>query len=319
MIVIVAGIPAWGGSLHFYHVFKDQGFDTKYYLASKTDPTNMKNSEVWKRIPKEDIFYYDNISIYLDYWKENDAKIILFPMHPEKSKPIFKSFKGGISTFLTPSKYRKKFKLYHTKIDKYNIVPFAPPDSIRFSGNFENKNIMLLHPTEFDYIKPEKPTDKFVIVHAPGSSREGKIRSKRFGSKQIKDAIRIIKEKYPNIEYKTITDYDWEDGLKEKANAHILISAINTEYGGTGKNAFEGIALDCVVMTSINNWTYQESEFYPPHPILNIESKEDVVNILDDLLKDDMFQYKMYYEWTKWFKKFIGYENTFHYMKQFMF
>ena len=82
---------------------------------------------------------------------------------------------------------------------------------------------------------------------------------------------------------------------------------------GVGKNGLEAIALDCVALCSIGKFD-KSFRKYPPHPIVNVESSEQLAELLIKLIRSPDELNAIQRKTSKW-KDCFNYKNTVDYMR----
>jgi len=152
----------------------------------------------------------------------------------------------------------------------------------------------------------KKKGPEFTVSHSPGSEQRSRIYK---GTPEVEEGIMLALERVEFV-YDYISGVTTDQCLERKAKSHIFIDQIFSLIG-MGKNGMEGIALDCITMSS---WTlFQPNDFYPPHPVLEIQNAKQVQNHIVSLIKNEK-KYERLLKKTKKWKKYIGYKNTINYI-----
>lgn len=280
-VIIIAKHPAWGASDNFYRAFKSQNIDStllclKYDKYKRTDEENIVT-----------ILNKDNFK----YWSDtliNDDVIVLI-CSPVAIKSLMKKF-GNIETtnlinkikkkviFITGTEYLKYYKNWNKWFQKNNIIhKFCEIEMVKLGKN----NIYLPHPMDYSHIDCTK-NKKITISHAPGL----KERVQKKGTDIILRVIDRLKQKF-DFEYDHIVGVSFNECIIRKAKSHIFIDQINPNVGGIGKNGYEGLALNCITMASVNNFEILKEHERPP--VINVNNENElelaIINLLTSKVK----------------------------------
>jgi len=298
-VIILAKHSAWGAADNFYRAFSSCGFDTTL-LCLKKDKTGRTEGENIVTFLSQDNFnkWYDIIM------SKNTFLFICSPMAivsvckyiGKRAENIFRKDKKSI--FITGTDYLNRSKYWNSKLDSYNFsVRFSEPEMVNLNPK---KNIPLLHPMEYNL--SVNKGENVIVSHAPGMVERDKKKGTSIIEKGIKEARKVV-----SFEYDHIVGVSLSECLKRKARSHIFIDQINKNVGGIGKNGLEALSLNCVTMCSINN--FSSGKRYASHPIINVQSSEDVTNNIVYLLKNREVLNKEIQKVSEW-KSIIGYKST---------
>ena len=305
MIILIAKTPTWGAVDNFYRAFKSQGIDT-ILLCHKLDK--------YKRTASEKIVTILNKNNATFWFKEIQRKgSIVFLFGPPSIRSLYKYYKKGQVhnllkgletpvTFITGTKYERNYKYWNEFLDNYNFrVRFCEPRNIVCNPE---KNIPLLHTMEYNDIDKTK-NERITVSHAPGMYE----RVERKGTAKIKKGIKIARKKV-DFDYDHITGVPLRRCLERKAKSHIFIDQVNTKIGGIGKNGFEGVALNCITLCSINRFNkYFKNFYYTNHPFINVRNEYEVARKLVELIGNKNKLLNELNKVSTW-KTTINYENT---------
>jgi len=299
MIIIIAKHAAWGAADNFYRAFKSQGYPS-VLLCLKDDKYNRTGQE--KIVTKLD---KTNINFWLNKCKEKDNA--LFICSPTTIQSLIKKFGKEVICnyfsnirkkiiFITGTEYLRNYKKWNIFLYKYNFhYKFAEAEMVSLSSS----NIFLCHPME--YLIPEKE-NIITISHAPGLVE----RPEKKGTPIILSTIDKLKCKF-DFNYEHIVGVDFKECLYRKGKSHIFIDQINPSVGGIGKNGYEGLALGCVTLSSVNSFKkLKEIDCIPP--VINVNTEDDLFNELFKLLSDQKLLKEKLKESRVWDKN--NYKNT---------
>ena len=306
-VIILAKHPGWGAADNFYRAFSSQGFST-VLLCLKNDKAG--------RTAGEKIVTILHSENYNQWFKKiMDKKTFLFLCSPiviasiyekigQKTEELYKKKRKAI--FITGTDYLRKSGHWNRKLNSYNFeTRFAEPEMIYLNPT---RNISLLHPMEY---KLDTTKNKEITVsHAPGLiERDGKK-----GTSVIERGIKLAKNEV-KFNYDHIVGVPFRECLKRKAQSHIFIDQINSNVGGIGKNGLEAISLNCITMCSLNK--FSPGERYADHPIINIQSSEDVATNIIRLVNDRRLLEKEIQKVSEW-KEIINYKSTVNFISKYM-
>ena len=309
MIILVAKSPAWGAADNFYRAFKSQGIDVTLLCH---------DFDKYKRTESEDIVTILNEE-NADFWFERmrRKKKIVFLFGPSVIGSLHKYYgKDQVDTllkemktpviFITGTKYGRNYRYWNKLLNKYNFrVRFSGPGNMKYNPN---KNVPLFHPMEYNDIDKTK-NKRITVSHAPGMYE----RVKKKGTDKIRNGISIAREKV-DFDYDHIVGVPLRECLERKAKSHIFIDQVSPEIGAVGKNGFEGIALGCVTLCSINRFNKHFRNFYyTSHPFIDVQNEYEVAEKLVELISNkDKLSYEL--EKVSTWKSTINYENTVNYV-----
>ena len=173
-------------------------------------------------------------------------------------------------------------------VEKYKIFTYAMPDLIQYC--YDN-TVPVFQTMTLPNININKPENRIVISHSPGSKSEYK------GTNYIESTIEKLKKKHA-ICFSSITNASWVDCLKEKSESHIFIDQItlgNNEIdqnrfhnkkkylGVIGKSGLEGMLLGCCTISGCPEFNTEPYFPCPPIVFTNYKNfKKDLEKLLED-------------------------------------
>lgn len=298
MIIIIAKHPAWGAADNIYRAFVSQGYRSVLLCLKEDRYKRTANENIITKLDKSNIIYWLN--------KAKEKGNTLFICSPTTIQSLIKKFGKDICNhflkiknkiiFITGTEYLKNYKRWNSFLDKYEFNKrFSEAEMVGLS----KKNMFLCHPMEYEI--PEK-NNIITISHAPGLVE----RPEKKGTPIILSAISKLKKDF-NFVYDHIVGVELKECLERKGKSHIFIDQINPKVGGIGKNGYEGLALGCLTIGSVNSFKNLKESDRPP--VVNVNSEKELIDILKILLSDidELF---LELDYIKEWNKNINYENT---------
>jgi len=311
MIGIICMSPEFAAADQLHKAFLSQNIDSRLIykdldpygritgLENKTHKLTKQNIKAWfKKLSKK----HNRIII--------SSSGMLFQMHkqfPELMKWFSKKAYAKPTVIMSGTMYRREHKKMNELFDQYKIVTrLASPELVSLG----EKNVPYLMCHEYNYIdstKPEKP----IVCFSPGLSK----RLKRKGTYKIRRGVELAKQKV-DFDFDMVVGRSHKECLAKKARAHIFIDQIRPDIGDVGKNGLEALALDCVVLCSVEKFEKQDlGKFYPSNsPFINVTDARTLSAEIIRLL-GSRTEYEKALEISRRWKQFIGYENTVNYFR----
>lgn len=294
---------SWGASGNLYQAFLNSKLKCQLYCVRRSKRDSNRNCS-------EKYLNSNNIpNVFNEISNSNEPIIIISPtfistlnskyVKESFTKEFIKKNSNRIVIYLTgsicyqnPPGINELLKIYGIK-HKLCVPEFLD----LFPGSQQ-----VFHTVEFPNLQINK-NKIFTVTH---SSRGNDKKGSQIILEGIQKASKIV-----DFEFVDILNYSYDECINLKSKSHIFIDQIKQDIGGIGKSGLEAISLDCITLCSVNklNQNYQESKFYPKHPIIDIQSSEDVCNEIVKLIQDKEY-YNNILNQTKIWKKYISYKNT---------
>lgn len=139
-------------------------------------------------------------------------------------------------------------------LDGWHILPpLGYPEIASKLGGAPFENWMVDCDRILDLSRDIKKRDKITVCHAPTNQLLK-------GTKRWQEIV----SKFDDVEFMLITGTPWEETIKKKAEAHILVDSLGEDHYGAG-NCMEGLLQTQAVLSSISPWDYC---LHPDLPIL---------------------------------------------------
>lgn len=230
----------------------------------------------------------------------------LCQQHPELMKWFSEKAYTKPTVIMSGTMYRRYHKEINRMFDKLGItIRLSAPELVPLGKNVP---YLLCHEyNNIDSTKPKKP----IVCFSPGLGR----REKRKGTIIIEKGIELAKQKV-DFDFDMVVGIPYKKCLLRKAKAHIFIDQIRPDIGDVGKNGFEALALNCVVLCSVENFEKCDlGMFYPINsPFINIADANTLSTTIVRLLRYKA-EYNVALEISRRWKQFIGYKNTVNYFR----
>lgn len=83
-----------------------------------------------------------------------------------------------------------------------------------------------------------------------------------------------------------IEKVSFDECQKRRAQSHIFVDQLKPDIGGFGASSVEAMAAGCVTLASIDNIVQRVDDFYPPPPIVPVNSPNEVRAVVEELVQD---------------------------------
>lgn len=182
-----------------------------------------------------------------------------------------------------------------------DLMPLAPAGAVPLS-----------HPVE--RYAPIKKAGPLTIMHSPGTQKK----RRQKGSERVERVIARLQARYP-FKYQTLMGLPHQECIALKSSAHIFIDQVPNpgRAAGLGRSGEEGLALGCVVLSSIYPQSSVEGFFEYP-PVRPVYDDDSLYTALDQLIggstKEQLKQYMD--ESLAWAEKYLYFEGWLAYVEQ---
>jgi len=310
MIGIICMSPEFSAADQLHKAFLSQGIDS-VLLYKDFDPYGRitgleEKTYMFTKQNKE--FWFEELSGKYNHMIISCSAMFyqMCGQYPELMKWFCKKAHAKPTVIMSGTMYRRHHKEINRMLDELKIITrLASPELVPLGKNVP---YLLCHEyNNIDATKPKKP----IVCFSPGLGR----RDKRKGTGIVEKGIELAKQKV-DFDFDMVIGMTHKECLARKAKAHIFIDQIRPDIGDVGKNGFEALALDCVVLCSVENFEKQGlGKFYPTNsPFINIVDTNTLSATIVHLLGSKT-EYEKALEISRYWKPFIGYKNTVDYFK----
>jgi len=141
----------------------------------------------------------------------------------------------------------------YVKVGYHVAAPLSDPTIAQYIGGSPFEMVMI-DPRITELTKNIKRNDKITICHAP---------TKEKGAEVFLDAVKDL-----DVEWMLIKGKSWEDAIKLKATAHILLDSLSDRSYGI--SILESLYMGQVCAGNMSNWCYALN---PDLPVLKTTTK----------------------------------------------
>jgi glycosyltransferase involved in cell wall biosynthesis len=220
-----------------------------------------------------------------------------------RRKPSAAFFFGSMSA-------RQNLDFYHRLFDDKGWPIFTGqldlhrcwPDSI-----YVPTWIDLDHPR---YKRNIVPREKVVITHSP-TNRAVK------NTAELIHAVESIKEKHPHVELDLIENVSFEDSLARKSKSNIGFDQMQLRDGYYCLSSIENSALGLVNIVHLNDFSRKkiiETTGTNRLPWYDVTSEDQLIEVLDGLIRDKGRLYEEQAETAKWIRQYWHPKNLVHFL-----
>lgn len=300
MIVVLAVDPSFGGS---YNVKK---------ALSEIDETILIciSGDKWRRRPKDTIDYLITSGNVARCAKLVRCSRFVFLVGGSAvgvlgKLPRLKKWvrKLNLAVWFTDSYYRENPGRTTRLLESWGCKRYFFLDDAMTIGK-PLGSIPLMQPVSLAYeaVKPETLT----VMHSPGT----KAKRRQKGSDCIERVVRKLKGCGYEFDYDCLMKLSHEDCLRRKAQAHIFIDKLPTEYNATlGKSGLEAMASGAVVVSALNERRCTDAYFKYP-PVFRVMDEASLEGVLVRLLTQTHERLQeLGQESRAWIEKYWGLEN----------
>lgn len=180
------------------------------------------------------------------------------------------------------------------------LPPISDPTITKFVGGalFE---AIIVDDRVFD-IQADRPQgSEITICHAPTKSEKGE------------ELFATLMTELEDVKWLVVKGKSWEDALKLKSTAQIMIDSISDE--SYGLNCLEGLAMDQTVVSNISQWDYVLHNDLPIHTIHNKTTKQ-MITLFKKLIEYCRNNPDTNYQQIRWVRsKFSAYIQAYNWQK----
>lgn len=201
--------------------------------------------------------------------------------------------KNNARIILTDSYYLKYRHRLNVMLKKHKV--YIMPDIRHF---YPGQARLFYPPFEMD--REVEKNETLTVSHSPANFK--KMYQK--GTNTVRYVVERVRKKV-NFDFKLITDVDRNEALTERAKSHVFIDQyLNGKYlGGIGKSGIEGMASECVVLSSGNPVGDND---IPAAPYVSVNSNFEE-KLYECLVGEREKQIQKQNDWLKYVSyKFVG-------------